>query len=142
MEKAKISKKRTAILAAVLCLALSAAGLGTYAWLTAQSSLTNTFTLGSINTRTDASPISQPDQPGGGDWDVTGNLIETKWIDNSKLTPGASIAKNPNVGLGKGSDNSYVFVYVKNALVTAGTINLHHQQWLNRCRRMVPPVSI
>lgn len=45
MEKAKISKKRTAIVAAVLCLAL-AAGLGTYAWLTAQSSLTNTFTVG------------------------------------------------------------------------------------------------
>ena len=55
MEKAKISKKRTAIVAAVLCLAL-AAGLGTYAWLTAQSSLTNTFTVGSIN-----NPDHKPD---------------------------------------------------------------------------------
>lgn len=120
MEKAKISKKRTAIVAAVLSLAL-AAGLGTYAWLTAQSSLTNTFTVGSINNPDHKPDPTNPDQPGGDDWDVTGNLIETKWVDNSKLTPGASIAKNPNVGLGKGSDNSYVFVYVKNALVTAGT---------------------
>ena len=120
MEKAKISKKRTAIVAAVLCLAL-AAGLGTYAWLTAQSSLTNTFTVGSINNPDHKPDPTNPDQPGGDDWDVTGNLIETKWVDNSKLTPGASIAKNPNVGLGKGSDNSYVFVYVKNALVAAGT---------------------
>ena len=30
--------------------------------------------------------------------------------------------KDPNVGLGAGSDNAYVFVYVKNALVKEGTL--------------------
>lgn len=122
MEKAKNQKKRTALVAAVLCLAL-AAGLGTYAWLTAQSSVTNTFTMGSINTPDKQPDPDHPDQPGDGNWDVTGNLIETNWVPDSKLTPGATIAKNPNVGLGAGSEDSYVFVYVKNALVVPGTAN-------------------
>ena len=104
----------------MVCLAL-AAGIGTYAWLTAQSSLTNTFTVGSINKPDKKPDPDNPDQPGTDSWDVNGNLIETKWVENSKLTPGATIAKNPNVGIGKNSDDSYVFVYVKNALVKSGT---------------------
>lgn len=120
MEKTKNQKKRFTVVAAVLCLAL-AAGLGTYAWLTATSSLTNTFTVGSINQPDKKPDPDQPDKPGSDDVTVKSNLIETKWVDNSKLTPGATIAKNPNVGIGAGSDNAYVFVYVKNALVTEGT---------------------
>ncbi len=116
MEKTKNQKKRFAVIAAVLCLAL-AAGLGTYAWLTAQSQLTNSFTVGKIN-----DPTTNPDEPGQplptDKSKVDGNLTETNWdAAHAKLTPGATIAKNPNVGLGKGSDNAYVFVYVKNALV-------------------------
>ena len=118
MEKNK--KKRYGIVAAVVCLAL-AAGIGTYAWLTAQSSLTNTFTVGSINEPDKKPDPDNPDQPGTDSWDVNGNLIETKWVENSKLTPGATIAKNPNVGIGKNSDDSYVFVYVKNSLVKSDT---------------------
>lgn len=41
-------KKRYGIIAALLLLVL-AAGVGTYAWLTAQSSLTNNFTTAGIN---------------------------------------------------------------------------------------------
>lgn len=122
MEKTKSQKKRVAIIATVVCLAL-AAGLGTYAWLSAQSSLTNTFTVGSINQPDKKPDPDQPDKPGTDDWNVDGNLIETNWIQDSKLVPGGTVDKNPNVGLGAGSDNSYVFVYVKNALVNqkAGT---------------------
>lgn len=120
MEKTKNQKKRFAVVAAVLCLAL-AAGLGTYAWLTATSHLTNSFTVGNINQPTKNPDPTNPDQPGSEDWKGTGNLIETKWVADSKLTPGASIDKNPNVGLGAGSDDAYVFVYVKNALVKTGT---------------------
>lgn len=116
MEKAKISKKRTAIVAAVLCLAL-AAGLGTYAWLTATDTVTNTFTVGSINNPDHKPDPTDPTKPDQDSQKPDGNLTETNWQPDSKLTPGATIDKNPNVGIGANSDDSYVFVYVKNALV-------------------------
>lgn len=105
-------KKRYGIVAALLLLVL-AAGVGTYAWLTAQSGLTNNFTTAGIN-----KPTTDPDNPGqpipDDNTKVNGNLTETKWVANSKLAPGVSVDKNPNVGIGKESENAYVYVYVKN----------------------------
>ena len=110
-------KKRYGIVAALLLLVL-AAGVGTYAWLTAQSSLTNNFTTAGIN-----KPTTDPDNPGQPIPDdnnkVDGNLTETKWVANSKLAPGVSVAKNPNVGIGKESENAYVYVFVKNNTASA-----------------------
>ncbi len=112
MEQTHSKKKTIAIVAVVACLALAAA-LGTYAWLTAQGSLTNNFTTAGIN-----NPTTDPDDPSQplptDKTKVDGNLTETKWTDNAKLVPGESVNKNPNVGLGKGSENAYVYVYVKN----------------------------
>lgn len=112
-------KKRYGIVAALLLLVL-AAGVGTYAWLTAQSSLTNNFTTAGIN-----KPTTDPDKPGQPiptDPDkVNGNLTETKWVKDSKLAPGVSVAKNPNVGIGKGSEDAYVYVFVNNKTAPAGT---------------------
>lgn len=111
-------KKRYGIVAALLLLVL-AAGVGTYAWLTAQSSLTNNFTTAGIN-----KPTTDPDNPGQqipeDNTKVDGNLTETKWVANSKLAPGVSVAKNPNVGIGKESENAYVYVFVKNETASAG----------------------
>lgn len=110
-------KKRYGIVAALLLLVL-AAGVGTYAWLTAQSSLTNNFTTAGIN-----KPTTDPDNPGqpipDDNTKVDGNLTETKWVANSKLAPGVSVAKNPNVGIGKESENAYVYVFVKNETASA-----------------------
>lgn len=41
------------------------------------------------------------------------------WLQatDSKMIPNTDIDKNPNVGIGKDSDASYVFIYVKNAIV-------------------------
>lgn len=112
-------KKRYGIVAALLLLVL-AAGVGTYAWLTAQSSLTNNFTTAGIN-----KPTTDPDNPGQqipeDNTKVNGNLTETKWVANSKLAPGVSVAKNPNVGIGKESENAYVYVFVKNETASAET---------------------
>lgn len=112
-------EKRYGIVAALLLLVL-AAGVGTYAWLTAQSSLTNNFTTAGIN-----KPTTDPDKPGQPiptDPDkVNGNLTETKWVKDSKLAPGVSVAKNPNVGIGKGSEDAYVYVFVNNKTAPAGT---------------------
>lgn len=112
-------KKRYGIVAALLLLVL-AAGVGTYAWLTAQSNLTNNFTTAGINKPT-TNP-DHPDQPIPDDnAKVNGNLTETKWVVNSKLAPGLSVPKNPNVGIGKESENAYVYVFVKNETASAGT---------------------
>ncbi len=113
-------KKRYGIIAALLLLVL-AAGVGTYAWLTATQTLNNVFTVGSINTPEKKPDPSQPDKPGQENSDGKAYLFETKWKDGSKIVPGSSTDKNPNVGIAKGSDDAYVFIYVKNAMVKDGT---------------------
>ncbi|MCO7116337.1 SipW-dependent-type signal peptide-containing protein [Collinsella aerofaciens] len=113
-------KKRYGIVAALLLLVL-AAGVGTYAWLTATQSLENVFTVGSINTPEKKPDPNQPDKPGPENNDGKAYLFETKWKDSSKIVPGSSTDKNPNVGIAKGSDDAYVFIYVKNAMVKDGT---------------------
>ena len=114
-------KKRYGIIAALLLLVL-AAGVGTYAWLSATDSKTNEFTVGSIG-KPDVKPDpGRPNKPGTDPTDpsVDGYLFETKWTNNSKMIPDTDINKNPNVGIGKDSDKSYVFIYVKNAIVKDG----------------------
>ena len=114
-------KKRYGIVAALLLLVL-AAGVGTYAWLTATQTLNNVFTVGSINTPEKKPDPDQPDKPGPDNNDSKAYLFETNWKDNSKIVPGSSADKNPNVGIAKGSDDAYVFIYVKNAMVKDDTV--------------------
>lgn len=112
-------KKRYGIVAALLLLVL-AAGVGTYAWLTATQSLDNLFTVGSFGPTDKKPDPTDPEKPGS-DENNGAYLFETKWVENSKIVPGATADKNPNVGIKKGSDNAYVFIYVKNAMVKDGT---------------------
>lgn len=113
-------KRRSVVIAAlVLCLA-AVTGLGTLAWMTAQDSATNAFTLGNFS---DPDKEPDPENPEQGDTDgdenLDGYLTETKWVKDSKLYEDAEIAKNPNVGIGKGSDDAYIFVYVDNNMTTS-----------------------
>ena len=101
------SKKRS-ILTVCLALALVASAvLGTIAYMTAQDSKTNTFTVGSFNKPTDPDTHKQLDS----------YLLEPSWKENSKLVPGGSVAKDPKVGIGAGSEEAWVYVYVKNAVL-------------------------
>ena len=95
-------KKRYGIIAALLLLVL-AAGVGTYAWLTATQTKVNEFTVGSIDKPEVKPDPDQPNKPGDKPTDpsVDGYLFETKWTDKSKMIPGTTINKNPNVGIGK-----------------------------------------
>lgn len=117
-------KKRYGIIAALLLLVL-AAGVGTYAWLSATQTKVNEFTVGNISTPEVKPDPDQPDKPGTVPTNpsVDGYLFETKWIDDSKMIPDTDINKNPNVGIGKDSDKSYVFIYVKNAIVKTDAEN-------------------
>lgn len=112
-------KKRYGIVATLLLLVL-AAGVGTYAWLTATQSLDNVFTVGSFGPTDKKPDPTDPEKPGSEE-NNGAYLFETKWVENSKIVPGATADKNPNVGIKKGSDNAYVFIYVKNAMVKDGT---------------------
>lgn len=109
-------KKRYGIVAALLLLVL-AAGVGTYAWLTATQSLENVFTVGSFGPTDKKPDPTDPENPGTDANDNGAYLFETKWVDDSKIVPGATADKNPNVGIKKDSDDAYVFIYVKNAMV-------------------------
>lgn len=111
-------KKRYGIVAALLLLVL-AAGIGTYAWLSATQTKVNEFTVGSIDKPEVKPDPDHPDKPGTDPTNpsVDGYLFETNWTNKSKMIPNTDINKNPNVGIGKDSDSSYVFIYVKNAIV-------------------------
>lgn len=113
-------KKRYGIVVALLLLVL-AAGVGTYAWLSAQEKLDNVFTVGSIGAPDKEPNPVDPEKPGTNNNDSQARLFETKWVANSKMIPGATVDKNPNVGIKAGSDDAYVFIYVKNAIVKPGT---------------------
>mgnify|MGYP002647912712 FL=1 len=115
-------KKRYGIIAALLLLVL-AAGVGTYAWLTATQSLENVFTVGSFGPTDKKPDPTDPEKPGTEVNDGKAYLFETKWVKNSKIVPGATTDKNPNVGIKKGSDDAFVFIYVKNAIVKTGAEN-------------------
>lgn len=119
MEKTN-NKKRYGVIALVL-VALLAAGVGTWAWLSATDTKTNEFTVGSIDAPENKPSLVDPEQPGTDNNDSHARLFETKWTENSKMVPGATVDKNPNVGIKAGSDDAYVFIYVKNAIVKPGT---------------------
>ena len=105
-----MKSKTRSILTVCLALALVAAAvLGTIAYMTAQDSKTNTFTVGSFNKPTD------PDDP---EQTLDSYLIEPSWVENSKLVPGYSVTKDPKVGIGAGSEDAYIYVYVDNKTLT------------------------
>ncbi|WP_294161517.1 SipW-dependent-type signal peptide-containing protein [uncultured Senegalimassilia sp.] len=115
MEKTN-NKKRYGVIAVVL-VALLAAGVGTWAWLQATDQVKNEFTVGKIT-----EPDKKPDGTDpGNEPHLKGYLFETEWQPDSKMVPDTDIKKNPNVGIGAGSDSSYVFIYVKNAIVKTDT---------------------
>lgn len=129
----KDNRKRGLVGVLAVLLALVCVG-GTIAWMTAEDSLKNTFTVGSFNEPTKPSEPDDPDTDGdedkGEDEDgekPDGFLFETEWDedDTPQLTPGKATAKNPNIGLGKGSQDAYIFIFVKNnAVDAAGEVTL------------------
>lgn len=88
-------KKLTKGLILVLCAAVLVAGsvMGTLAWLTAQDTITNTFTVGNIQI------------------DLTEEAVNVH-----KLIPGAKITKNSKVTVINGSEKCYLFVKIENGI--------------------------
>ncbi len=110
----KINKKTIIVTALALCLIVAAVG-GTMAWLNSQDSLENVFTVGQFSDPTiDPDDPENPLDPETPDYKLNGHLYESNWEENSKFVPGATIPKNPRVGIGEGSEDAYVYLWVNN----------------------------
>lgn len=115
--------RKKALLLSVLGLTLVACiTAGTMAWLTAEDSITNTFTVGNFNVPDPTEPETpDPDPDSGVDPEnptvsETGYIIEPSWDTTAehKLVPGGSLYKDPYVGIGAGSEDAVIYVYVEN----------------------------
>ena len=127
------TRKNKNILAAIvfmLIIAFLVVGT-TIAWLTKTSSITNTFTVGSFNI-----PTTFPDDPTDPESathaiSITGNLNEPSWNPDieHKLMPAVSFAKDPYVGIGKGSEDAVVYVNVANNISSNKVYFTINDEW-------------
>lgn len=131
-------KKRTTLIVALVACLVLAVGAGVFAWFSAQDVKTNTFTQGGGIEEPTEKPKPDPNPDGSGDGDTNkpltppeGNIIETEWDDEkgAGIDPDSIVAKNPNVGIGKGSKSVYVFVEVENALDPANAYFVLGDKW-------------
>lgn len=97
-----MKKKLMTVLAIVLVVALSVAG--TYAYLTSQDTVTNTFTVGNIAITLDEAKVDEY-----GVVDASAARVDA---NTYKLIPGHSYTKDPTVHFAAGSEASYLFVEV------------------------------
>lgn len=130
--------RKKALLLSVLGLTLVACiTAGTMAWLTAEDSITNTFTVGNFNVPDPTEPETpDPDPDSGVDPEnpnvsVTGYIIEPSWDTTAehKLVPGGSLYKDPYVGIGAGSENAVIYVYVENPFLNQSVYFKLNDAW-------------
>lgn len=130
MEEKRTNRKRAGLLAALAMCCVLAVGAGVMAWFSAQTNVENVFTSGGNITDPEKEPNpTDPEKPGAED-NTDGKIEEDKWEPNSPITPGASVPKNPNVGIGSDSPAAYVFVEVENK-VGAGTYFILNDNWMS-----------
>lgn len=101
------------IIALVLCMVLlvAASVTATMAYLTAEATVTNTFTVGNITMTMDETNTDGKDAQGNA------NTSESRDTANSyKLLPGQQYTKDPVIHMGANSEASYVIIYVDNQL--------------------------
>ena len=116
--------KARKILAMVAALALTAALAvgGTLAYLTSTKTVTNTFTVGSVQIKLDEAQVNQDgtvkkDADGKVLRTDIGNLFNDETGEGGyKLMPGHFYTKDPKVTVAAGSEDSYLFVKVQNGI--------------------------
>ena len=92
-----MKKKLMTVLALVLVIAMSVAG--TYAYLTSQDTVTNTFTVGNVAITLDEAEV-----------DANGNVVSNDRVDaNSyKLLPGHKYTKDPTIHVDANSEDCFI----------------------------------
>lgn len=100
--------RKTLILAACAIMLVCATIAGTLAYLTANDSVTNTFTVGNVSITLDEAKV-----------DENGDAVapELRVDENTyKLLPGKEYDKDPTIHVSDTSEDCYVFVKVENGL--------------------------
>lgn len=102
-----MNMKKIVASAAALSLTAAVAVGGTLAWMTANDTVTNTFTVGNITMTLDEAPV-----------DANGNKTDGARVEANSyhIVPGGEYDKDPTVHVGANSDACYVFVKVENGL--------------------------
>jgi len=110
MKITKAKHKKTSAFLVFSLLLVFFVSAGTIAWLTRTNTLTNVFTVGTFKVPT-TSPVETEKE-------ITGHLFEPSWDDSEdaehQLVPAATFIKDPYVGIGKGSEDAVVYVYIEN----------------------------
>lgn len=101
-----MKKKLMTALALVLVIAMSVAG--TYAYLTSQASVKNTFTVGNVAITLDETDVNE--------WGAAITGADRVTENTYKLMPGHEYLKDPTVHVAANSEACYVFVNVEDGL--------------------------
>lgn len=101
-----MKKKLMTVLALVLVIAMSVAG--TYAYLTSQAQVKNTFTVGKVAITLDEAKVNE--------YGVVDNNAPRCNANEYKLMPGHEYTKDPTVHFQAKSEASYLFVKVENGI--------------------------
>lgn len=114
MRSKRIENKKNKKLMAILVLLFITAFListGTIAWLTKTSSVSNVFTVGTFKNPT-TSPLNPETII-----NIDGNIYEPSWNseETHKLVPAVEFEKDPYIGIGAGSEDAAVYVFIENA---------------------------
>ena len=119
-----MKKKLMTVLALVLVIALSVAG--TYAYLTSQASVKNTFTVGNVSITMDEAAVNEYGEKlnDKGTVAVEGDTLAARRDANEyKLVPSHTYVKDPTIHVGATSEDCYLFVEITNDLGNKATIN-------------------
>lgn len=117
----KTTKRSIMLMLVAMLLVISLIG-GTMAWLTISDSLTNNFTVKVGEVKEPGTPGTDDDNndgevdpPYNQDEDssnpLDGNIYEPNYVDGLELALGKTITKDPYIGIGAGSEASYIFAW-------------------------------
>lgn len=126
--------RKTLILAACAIMLVCATIAGTLAYLTAQVSVKNTFTVGNVAITMDETDVDNS-TPGGNDRDTENEY---------KLLPGQTYTKDPIIHVSATSEDCYVFVKVTNnisSVEATGNNTIAKQLEANEWKAVLPDES-
>lgn len=117
-----MKKKLLTVVGLVLCAVLLVAGsiFGTFAYLTDSKTVTNTFTVGSVNITLDEAKVTEY-----GVVDGTSRVTSNTY----KLIPGHKYAKDPTIHVADDSEDCWVFVKIDNGLGAYASLNIDSNKW-------------
>lgn len=125
-------KTRNKVLLTLVCAVALVAGsvLGTYAYLTSQDTVTNTFTVGKVEITLDEAKVNEygklldaNDKADGEAGFDAANLATRVEKNEYKLIPGHTYVKDPTINIADGSEACWLFVKIENGLAPNAVIN-------------------